>query len=140
MAKAPKVESSHQVGNLVRKRSKKGQPSKAKMIVAVAGKGRSKVKWTGGDDKEDDKEYASTSLLVALPTVVADEAARHCGPDGDDAESDADSDDDSDQFEAAREEDGHELTRKAFKVHARSFDGETQGVKVYVRLSCESLR
>jgi hypothetical protein len=123
----------------VRKRAKKGQPSKAGMIVAVAGKGRYKVKLTG-DDTEDDKEYASTSLLVALPTVVADEAARHCGPDGDDAESDADSDDDSDQFEAAREEDGHELTRKAFKIHARSFDGETQGVKVYVRLSCESLR
>jgi hypothetical protein len=123
----------------VRKRSKKGQPSKAKMIVAVAGKGRSKVKWTGGDDKEDDKEYASTSLLVALPTVVADEAAGDCGPDGDDVESDADSDGDSDQFEAARGRRPRADTKglQGPLPELRWRDARCQG---YVRLSCESLR
>jgi hypothetical protein len=42
------------------------------------------VKWAG-DDTEGKKECASTSLLVVLLPVVADEAAGDCGHDGGDA-------------------------------------------------------
>lgn len=131
MAKQTKAKTSHQVGNVVKKRGKNG---KVGTITAVVGKAQYLVKWAG-EDTASDKVHANTSLMaVAPPAAAAAGAAVEAAVEaGAEVNSDAGSDDDGDQFEAAREEDGHEQNRAAFELHARSLDGETQAVTVSAR-------
>jgi hypothetical protein len=64
MARRSKVQSTHQVGNPVKK--KKGKNGKHGTIVAAVAKAKYKVKWDG-EGAASDTEHTNTSLLTAPP-------------------------------------------------------------------------